>query len=447
MRSFVASSLLVAGLVASGCQSTSRPRAPANNTPPVNNVPFWVQPEKGRSPLLNTPTTRGNGGVQLTSADQPNVNGILSGRLVDNSGRRLAKAYVQVQMVGSEASARPIELAADENGYFLIPGLTPGRNYRLTARAQEGTRTLAGSVQVSPPNPRVMIRLSEDLVSPEGPVLNGASGPTGGSVPTGGSPPPPPLPDGPGLDRTRVDDGGWVPASPTPAPAAAPAPPTPRDRAPAPPLLPTPPSFENITDRGPDTRTPPRVNVPSPTGSNIPEPDPIPSGRDAGPSDPSTRRLGPTPIPSCEMAGPRRVRNFALYDIDGQPWEFQQRHGRLILLDFWGTWCAPCLRALPEIRLLQSRYSNAGLEVVGIACEGSTEAADVRHVADVARKNNLNYRVLVTESKTSPVVARFDIRVYPTLILLDQDGSEVFRGTADQIRTVEGIIRQRLGVR
>jgi thiol-disulfide isomerase/thioredoxin len=166
-----------------------------------------------------------------------------------------------------------------------------------------------------------------------------------------------------------------------------------------------------------------------------------------GPGSPATRRSGPAAVPSCEIVE-RRVVNFALYDLDGQPWEFRQHSGKLILLDFWGTWCGPCLKALPHVRDLARRYGAYGLEVVGIACEDGAGPEALREVAEVARSKNLNYRVLLAENfRTSPVVTKFQIRQYPTLILLDDAGNILARAEGAQFQQIEGLLQQRLGRR
>jgi thiol-disulfide isomerase/thioredoxin len=432
--------LLGIGLGLCGCSSTKNSMARnTGNTSPTANInntsdnrqPFWAQPDT-RSPILNTPTgSRGgaNGdGVKLTAADQPDVNGVLAGRLVDVFGRRPVRATIQVQPTDGGNGGKPIEISVGDDGYFMIPGLTPSRAYMLTARAQDGTHYLAGRVQAIPPNPRLVIKLNED-----------PSGADATTVPTSVSnPSPPPLPPMPTLDRTR---GGsdWMPGgtggTSTPFPKA--------ENDPAPPLPPPPMgaglSPENIAehDRPAEVRPAPRVLVPAPAA---PEPDPVPGG----PGGSSMRHSSPSQIPSCEIAGNRLV-NFALYEPDGQPWEFRQHYGRLVLLDFWGTWCPHCIRAMPQLRELQRRYGASGLEVIGIACEDGNGPEVARRVQEVAQSRNLNYRVLLTEnSNRSPLVAKFQVRSYPTMILLDENGHIIARGEGGQLQQIEAIIQQRL---
>ena len=65
----------------------------------------------------------------------------------------------------------------------------------------------------------------------------------------------------------------------------------------------------------------------------------------------------------------RKVVDFRLPDLEGKPVRFQDLDADFILLDFWGTWCAPCLESIPHLVSLQKEYGPRRLRVVGIACE------------------------------------------------------------------------------
>lgn len=423
--------LLLAALIgfAAGCRST--PRSPSNAQPTSgnNNTPFWAK--NSNTPKLSSPTVRDEAGTRLTSADQQDYNGVLAGKLVDSAGRRIGKAYIQV--TGQETTGgKPIEVAADDEGYFLIPGLHAGRGYMLTARAQVDGRLLAGRVHASPPQPRLVIRLTEDLASASVPALP----PHPGDVLPGRdlSLPPKPFtaPDS-RVPSPRINqDPGWTPGS---APRAG----SPVDASNPPRIDPV--DLENIAtqdkSRDPKLERPPAVNIPN--GPKPPVPDPVPNGPGA------MRFPSETVVPSCYLSG-RRLVNFALNDIDGRTWELRNHHGRLILLDFWGTWCAHCLRAMPELVDLQRQYGPYGLEVVGIACEQETGAAAERKVRAAMQKYRLNYTVLLAEDRSKcPVQGQLAIDRWPTLILLDDFGNILYRASGGSIEPLKAIIRQRLG--
>ncbi len=449
-----------------GCSSAPKSKpvvaAPASATnAPTNNIPFWKQNDsRGPSTPLAIPGPGSNAPVRPTAAEQSSYSGVLAGALVDAFGQRVERAYIQVAAADSSAG-KPIEVAVYD-GFFTIPGLTPGRPYMLIARTSgDSSRKLAGRLQATPPQPRLVIKMSEDLYSPSvppAPAYPGDSVPsrgTGGIKGVDDNPPAPPLPDSSFPERPRGDDG-WR-SNPGSAPRSGLSDPPGSNPAPPPlgePRIPPtrPPAFngENIADRDrdrdPRNPPPPIINIPgsnSPSGP-LPDPDPPPDGSNRGPG---AFRIPEQPrVPSCDFSG-RRLVNFALKDVDGRPWEFSQHYGRLVLLDFWGTWCMPCLRAIPHVKRLQSEYGSHGLEVIGVACERADEPDPTRAVRRVVDRQQINYRVLLAEKyQECPVQQKFAISAYPTLILLDGAGNILWRGDAGGIRQLEATIQQHLRV-
>lgn len=61
--------------------------------------------------------------------------------------------------------------------------------------------------------------------------------------------------------------------------------------------------------------------------------------------------------------------NYTLPDLDGNPTALAKWHGRVVLLNFWATWCAPCREEMPMLARLQREHARDGLQVVGIAME------------------------------------------------------------------------------
>ncbi len=458
--------LVLLALCALGCSSTPKAKTPgqptSQNTSPPNNVPFWKQNDTPKNP--NTPLSipgrpAGDPDIRPTSNEQPSYNGVLAGALVDTYGQRVMRAYVQVAPADS-SEGKPIEIAVYD-GFFTIPGLTPGRGYMLTARTSgESERKLAGRVQATPPQPRLVIKMTEELYSPNIPAAPTHPGDGAPAARTGGikgnspfddGPPAPPLPDFLQPERTRGGDG-WQPnggSGARPIPDIADPPAGPRPPPLGEPRIPPTGTFnpENIAD-GSDQRRPPPpiINIPGPgpTPPPLPDPDPAPMGSNPGPG--AFRFPNQPRVPSCEFAG-RRLVNFALNDLNGQPWEFHDHHGRLVLLDFWGTWCMPCMRAIPHLKKLQGDYGPYGLEVVGIACEKTSGSERVRKVRDVIDRQQINYRVVLGEDyEQCPVQQKFGIRAYPTLILLDSNGNILWRGDAGGLAQLEQTIQQQLRV-
>jgi thiol-disulfide isomerase/thioredoxin len=322
----------------------------------------------------------------------------------------------------------------------------------LTARAKEGNRMLAGAHYVTAPDTRIVIVLRASLANADTPPL----------------PPPPayvPKQEEPKkstsrpMERPALANGpGWNPPAQSPASIGTPRPLTPVHDLPAPVSVPTPPTkpapavpaggwVPGIAAN--ETAGLPHVSIPNPLDQppvQVKPPVPLPAPPVIGMVPTSTR------VPSCVLVG-RHLINFALYDLNHQPWEFKtQRHGKLALLDFWGSWCVPCKRTIPHLVNLQSQYGTAGLEVIGVAYErdGSFEEK-AKRVGNACQANRINYRVLLGGEGDCPVRASFRINAIPTLILVNENGWILrrYEGEPDRaaLEDLEFAIKQQLGVR
>lgn len=132
--------------------------------------------------------------------------------------------------------------------------------------------------------------------------------------------------------------------------------------------------------------------------------------------------------PLCEYdARLRKIMDFRLPSLDGTSVRLSDIDADLILLDFWGTWCDPCLRSIPHLVDLQTRMGKK-IAVVGIACEpdGSPEA--VAKVAETAQRLKINYPILLSRNDGKcPVQESLHIQAFPTMILIDRTGQIVWR--------------------
>jgi thiol-disulfide isomerase/thioredoxin len=176
---------------------------------------------------------------------------------------------------------------------------------------------------------------------------------------------------------------------------------------------------------------------------------PSPSPSVFAPADPGRR------VPFCLKTG-NKLDNFALYDSDGSVWELnKQRKGRVVLLDFWFSDCAPCRRAIPHLVELQEKYRDWGLLIVGIARESGSLDEKQKAVRPVRVRYGIQYPLLLAGGGTGPcpVLTSFTVQEFPTLVLLDRSGQIVFRTKRGQgldrqaAYDLEMEIRRQLGLR
>jgi thiol-disulfide isomerase/thioredoxin len=88
--------------------------------------------------------------------------------------------------------------------------------------------------------------------------------------------------------------------------------------------------------------------------------------------------------------------------------------GRVVLLDFWATWCAPCRVVVPKLDALQARYGARGLSVVGVSTEDSQD------VAFFAQRTSMRYPVGV--DKHAETTRSYGVVSLPTLVVIDKRG-------------------------
>ncbi len=418
-----------------------------------------------------------------------NGNGLLAGQVIDSFNQRQGGAVIQVTATDASPNEPPHEAAANEQGYFTIQGLQPGRRYKLLARTKKGEQLLAGTVIATPPNAVVLIKVSEDFASSNTPGMPGP-----GDL---SNPPPNPQPRQ-GKPAATIDSRQGIGAAPKylhepdrgharltqpesrspPAARAGPTPPTPNSarlgvpiaperqiQTPASPKLPNYPALPShpppplrpelmTQDTLATNRQGPTVEIRS--GDRRLPPFPGASSTAAplaqlAPSNAGGRSNGPgLQVPGCVVNG-NRVENFALNDLQGRPYQLKDQAGRLVLLDFWGTWCQPCIQALPHVQELHRRYGAQGLEVVGIAYEmDGTFVEKAQRVNFVRQRQGVGYKILLGEGDNCPVRTKLGVNAFPTLVLLDAHGDIVWRSeglTPQNQSALDSEIRRRLASR
>jgi thiol-disulfide isomerase/thioredoxin len=120
----------------------------------------------------------------------------------------------------------------------------------------------------------------------------------------------------------------------------------------------------------------------------------------------------------------RRLIDFQLPAVDGKWVSLRDIDADVILLDFWGSWCAPCRTSIAHLIELQPALQGKRFQVVGIACEvGATPEERQARAARAAKELGINYPVLVTTKGGScPLQQALQVQFYPTLVLLDSTG-------------------------
>lgn len=113
---------------------------------------------------------------------------------------------------------------------------------------------------------------------------------------------------------------------------------------------------------------------------------------------------------------------FSLPDLSGRERHISEWDGQVVVVNFWATWCSPCLKEVPEFIELQSRYGEEGLQFIGIALQKPSE------VVDFAAEYGMNYPVLAGEMPVVRLAETYgnDIGALPYTVVVNRDGDIVF---------------------
>lgn len=104
--------------------------------------------------------------------------------------------------------------------------------------------------------------------------------------------------------------------------------------------------------------------------------------------------------------------------ISGKPFSLKDLRGKVVLVDFWATWCRPCLAELPNVRTAYKKYGKDGLEVVSISLDQTTSAG-LRYI----QNNDMPWRHVVEGGGWSTRLSgKYGIRSIPAMFLLDREG-------------------------
>jgi peroxiredoxin/YHS domain-containing protein len=140
---------------------------------------------------------------------------------------------------------------------------------------------------------------------------------------------------------------------------------------------------------------------------------------------------------------PRPAPIFAVKDLTGGSISNESLHGKVVLLDFWATWCAPCRKSMPELQALHHKYAARGFTVVGVSIDEGGPGKVKKYVAS----KRITYPIAMDSDK-DPAWDAFRVKAVPAAYLLDRQGRIVaqWTGSPADTRALESKLEELLAV-
>ncbi|RLB65370.1 MAG: TlpA family protein disulfide reductase [Deltaproteobacteria bacterium] len=151
---------------------------------------------------------------------------------------------------------------------------------------------------------------------------------------------------------------------------------------------------------------------------------------------------------SCgDSSGPKGKKgktapDFSLTSLDGKKITRDSLKGKVVILDFWATWCPPCRAAIPHLVELHKKYHDQGLVIVGI----SLDRGGKDEVSDFAERNHIDYDLVM--GINNAILKDFgEVSSIPTIIILNQQSEILFKAVgynAEIAKTIDETVAKLL---
>ncbi|MBN2053624.1 redoxin domain-containing protein [bacterium] len=120
-----------------------------------------------------------------------------------------------------------------------------------------------------------------------------------------------------------------------------------------------------------------------------------------------------------DVTGGKKAPAFELRDLNGNIVRLADFKGKVVLVDFWATWCGPCRKIIPDLVRLHTNYHTKGLEIIGLSLDRQPEKV----LPSFIQQNKISYPIAAASQR---LAAEFGgVKYIPTLFVVDKNGTIV----------------------
>lgn len=125
---------------------------------------------------------------------------------------------------------------------------------------------------------------------------------------------------------------------------------------------------------------------------------------------------------NVESGAPEYAPSFSLKDLHDKTRDSKEWQGKVIMVNFWASWCPPCVREIPALIKLQETYAKQGLVILGVAIDNK------QNIVDFTDPMDINYPILMAEKEGVALAGAYGNRlgVLPYTVIIDRSGKIIY---------------------
>jgi len=153
--------------------------------------------------------------------------------------------------------------------------------------------------------------------------------------------------------------------------------------------------------------------------------------------------IGPSPEPSHKQSMKllpvgETAPDWQLIDAEGKPHSLSEYRGKVVVMDFWATWCGPCAEIMPRMQKLHEKYADKGVVVFGV------NSFEKNNPVALMQKKRFSYGLLL---KGEDLAEAYKITILPVVYIIGDDGKIIYCHEGPDDRNLESLIERYLKAR